>query len=431
MVRPLIQVFEYERLPVDENIFTRRHWENLGLYNDKRDCKFFELLPNAVRFKQFVGVIQVGNLTIEVLPKVDRMSSDKGVWQSVLLDMLRECRWMQVHAHQEASLRLKHNSILDAYLEIYLNCCERLLREGLVKKYRQQEGNLYALKGKLKFAGHISQNVIHQERFFTEHSIYDRDNIFNRILLKALRAIPRFTNSPLLKDKLGRLLLDFPDLPEMPVSAKIFQNLVYDRKTERYKSAMEIAAMLLLNYRPDVRGGRNHVLAILFDMNELWEEYVFRRAKATLLKEHPAWRIHRHRQKDFWKLPELSRKKVIKPDIVLSRQDGKEETFIIVDTKWKTPDSYVPGDSDLKQVFVYNEYWNARHGMLLYPQNEPGRGFTPFRGEYLGVKKSSCTVAKVDVLKFEQNTEGRHIPVLNRDFSEPVLEYLVNMENGE
>ncbi|MBK7341707.1 MAG: hypothetical protein IPJ06_00540 [Saprospiraceae bacterium] len=160
-----------------------------------------------------------------------------------------------------------------------------------------------------------------------------------------------------MKDKLGRLLLDFPDLPDMPVTLRTFQNLTYDRKTERYKSAIEIAAMLLLNYRPDVRGGRNHVLAILFDMNQLWEEYVYRRARATLAKAYPTWSIHRQRQKDFWHLPDQQRKKVIKPDIVLSRKEGQDEAVIIVDTKWKTPDSYLPSDADLKQVYVYNEYW--------------------------------------------------------------------------
>ncbi|MCB0520335.1 MAG: restriction endonuclease [Lewinellaceae bacterium] len=423
---PPVQVFEYDRLFVDDKVFTRKHWEDLGFYNSKNDSRFFDLLPNGVRFKQYVGVIQVGNLTIEVLPKVDRSELNEGQWQTVLLDMLRECRWMQVHAHQEASLRLKHNNILDAYLEMYLDACVRLLHEGLVKKYRQQEGNLYALKGKLKFAGHISRNVVHQERFYTEHSIYDRDNIFNRILLKALRAVPQFTNSPLLKDKLGRLLLDFPDLPDMAVTARTFQNLVYDRKTERYKSAIEIAAMLLLNYRPDVRGGRNHVLAILFDMNELWEEYFYRRARATLIKEYPAWSINRQRQKDFWQLPELGRTKIIKPDIVLSKKEGTQEAFIIIDTKWKTPDGNIPSDGDLKQVFVYNEYWGAMHGMLLYPQNESGQGFTGRKGKYVG--RTYCTVAKVDVLKVVQTSEGEKASVLNKDFAKPVLNYLINEE---
>ncbi|MCC6726739.1 MAG: restriction endonuclease [Saprospiraceae bacterium] len=406
--KPPIRVFEYDRLFVDDKVFTRKHWEDLGFYNSKNESCFFDLLPNGVRFKQYVGVVQVGDLTIEILPKVDRSDVSKDKWQAVLLDMLRECQWMQVHAHQEASLRLKHNSILDAYLDMYLAACERLLREGLVKKYRQQEGNLFALKGKLKFAGHINRNVVHQERFYTEHSIYDRDNIFNRILLKALRVIPKLANSPLLKDKLSRLLLEFPVLPDLSVNSKTFQNLVYDRKTERYKPALEIAAMLLLNYRPDVRGGRNHVLAILFDMNELWEEYFYRRLRRSL---PTGWTIQAQAREVFWERKDGSARKIIKPDIVLRTQ---ESHAVVIDTKWKLPDNNIPSDADLKQVFAYNEYWGAKWGILAYPKPEMGREPSWEEGLFLKGNTSECVVSKLSVL----NREGK----LNKEFTDAYVQ---------
>jgi 5-methylcytosine-specific restriction enzyme subunit McrC len=38
-----------------------------------------------------------------------------------------------------------------------------------------------------------------------------------------------------------------------------------------------------------------------------------------------------------------------------------------VDTKWKLPESNNPADSDLKQMFVYNEFWDSGSALLLYP----------------------------------------------------------------
>lgn len=414
MKRPknLIQRFEYTKLLIGQEGFREDHWKALTTYNEGHGNRFFTTLHNGVLFNQYVGVIQVDNLTIEILPKVDRSNLDEAGWQTVLLDMLQECRWMQVHAHQEASLRLKHNNILEAYLEIYLNACERLLHEGLVKKYRHLEGNLYALKGKLKFAGHINRNVVHQERFYTEHSIYDRNNIFNRILLKALRVVPKFTNSPLLKDKLGRLLLDFPDLPDMPVSAKTFQNLVYDRKTKRYESALKIAAMLLLNFRPDVRGGRNQLLAILFDMNELWEEYFYRRARASLHQLLPDWSIERHCRETFWEMTSRNIRKIIRPDVVIRTPDNEA---VVIDTKWKMPGNDVPSDADLKQVFVYNEYWGADWGILAYPKPETGQKPDWEEGIFLG-RTSNCVVSKLSVL----DENGR----LKKDFTTPFIQVI-------
>ncbi|MEY3249564.1 MAG: hypothetical protein RL742_1607, partial [Bacteroidota bacterium] len=364
---------------------------------------------NGVKFKEYVGVIQVGNLTIEILPKIDRQGADKADWQGVLLDMLKECHWMQVFAHEKASLRLKHNSILDAYLEIYLDACERLMHEGLVKKYRKEAKNLKVWKGKMNFTQNIRRNVVHEERFFTEHSVYDRDNIFNQILLKALRIIPGLTVSPSIRDKLSRLLLDFPELSDIKVQPATFQHLVFDRKTERYKEAIEIAAMLLLNYRPDIRGGHNHVLAILFDMNELWEEYFFRRLRAALPSD---WKIQQQARKVFWVLNETGQQKIIKPDIVLT---DPQRNNIIIDTKWKTPEGFVPSDEDLKQVFVYNDYWKAEYGFLVYPLNEAHANFYPAVGEYLREPGSHCIVAKINILKFG---------LLDRDFTMQLIKYI-------
>jgi 5-methylcytosine-specific restriction enzyme subunit McrC len=395
--RKLIRRFEHSRLLIGQEGFEQRHWQALAAYNDKREGLFFDLLGHGIKFKSYVGVIQVSDITIEILPKVDRSNLNEGEWQVILLDMLRECHWMRVHAREKASLRLRHNFILDAYLEIFLNICERLLHEGLVKKYRKEEGNVFALKGKLKFARHIRHNLVHEERFYTEHSRYDLNNIYNQILLKALKIIPRFTVSATIRDQLSRLLLDFPELPDMTVNVKTFQKLSYNRKTERYKEAMEIAAMLLLNYRPDIRGGNNNVLAILFDMNELWEEFVFRRLSHEL---DTAWRIQRQSRKVFWEMKGRGMRKILKPDIVIF---SPQEEITVIDTKWKIPDNDLPSDEDLRQIFAYNSYWYAALGILLYPEAENGNSISWTEGEYKH-RQSMCAISKMNLLQRDNSS---------------------------
>ncbi len=119
--------------------------------------------------------------------------------------------------------------------------------------------------------------------------------------------------------------------------------------------------MLLLNFQPDVSSGHNHVLAILFDMNELWEEYVFHQMKRHL---PPSCNIQAQAHKPFW-TAKNNQSKAIKPDIVITHSN----TTIIIDTKWKLPENNIPSDNDLKQMFVYNEYWKAATAILLYPHS--------------------------------------------------------------
>ena len=414
-----IQVFEYDFLGIGSQGFEIPHWEALGKYNDEHGGNFFRLTHNGVKFQQYVGVIQVGNITIEILPKIGKESvpgGSKDEWQQVLIDMLRECNWMKVYAHEKASLQFKFNSILEAYLELFIKECESLLRQGLIKKYRSENSNCNSLKGKLLFSQNINENLVHQERFYTRHQVFDRNNVFNQILFKALKIIPFISQSPLLKDRVYSLLLSFPDLEDLKVHDSTFQNLVFDRKTAPYREAIEIAAMLLLNYRPDVSTGYNHILAILFDMNDLWEEYIYRQIQRYSIE---GWRIKPQDEEFFWKQSNGNSTKSIKPDIVITAK-GKT---IIIDTKWKLPEDDIPSDNDLKQMFVYNEYWDGITAILLYPRSisSPKPAFYPgeflpipnlnsygrnVEGTYEAIKMHTCGVMKVSVLKEEDPLEG-------------------------
>ena len=88
---------------------------------------------DGIKFKSYVGVIQVGQLTLEVLPKSDRSKGteeDYGRWQKALLDMLRLCHKTSIDSTSETRLRKRHNSILDLYFEMYINEVDKLLEWG-------------------------------------------------------------------------------------------------------------------------------------------------------------------------------------------------------------------------------------------------------------------------------------------------------------
>ena len=422
-----IRVFEYEKLHVGGQ-FTEEHLDSLAKYNEEHGGAYFKLGYKSVQFQQYVGVIQVGDLTIEILPKIGKTApseKEKDKWQKILLDMLQQCNWMTVHANEKAPLQFKHNSILEAYLELFVRECEYLLQLGLIKKYRQTEGNKNALKGKLIFGKNIQYNIVHQERFYTRHQVYDKNNIYNQILYMALNTIPSITSNPLLNDRLYSLLFSFPELDNIQVTSSTFSNLNFDRKTSVYEEAISIAAMILLNYRPDIQNGRNNVLAILFDMNDLWEEYVYRQ---LLRFCNPLTRIKPQAQKKIWESEINSVSKRVKPDIVLETANKT----LIIDTKWKLPEDDIPSDADLKQMFMYNEYWDNANAILFYPKDSGETNF--YSGIFVAGgrvtqvednTRHKCGVLKASVLS---NDANENEPILDLEFGRKIFEKLEEIE---
>ncbi|MEI6950478.1 hypothetical protein V9K67_25065 [Paraflavisolibacter sp. H34] len=411
MPQPL-KVFEHEFLEIGTGDFQERHWKALGAFNQKNGDKFLTLYPDGVKFKQYVGVIQAGNLTIEVLPKADKPGNHKKQeekerikWHRALLQMLRECQLLKVEHPDLAQLQLQHHSTLEIYLSLFLEELQRLMHEGLIKKYRKEDGNQSALKGQLLFSKQLSRNLVHKERFYVRHTVYDKDHLVHQVLFQALKLVKRLSGSPLVKGRADRLLLDFPDVKEIKVTADTFSQVGVDQKTARYRQSLLIARMLLLNYQPDIAGGNDHVLALLFDMNRLWEEYVYRQ----LVRLHPSWDISRQDEIGFWQ-PAGGSIKSLRPDIVInSHSQGR----VVIDTKWKIIEDSCPADSDLQQMFAYAHYNDARLLILVYPSDrkECSRG-TYVKKQWINGLEShvSCILLKVPLRWDGEKLDGLDLP---------------------
>jgi 5-methylcytosine-specific restriction enzyme subunit McrC len=271
----ITQVFEYGQLRVGDDL-KQTEFERLVVCNDRHGGRYFQPGHQKIHFNHYVGVIQVGRKTIEILPKIDDASdNDKSTWHGVLIQMLRRCGFLNLDSLTESRLRIERGSLFDLYLESFLAESACLIHQGLTKKYRQCTANLGVLKGQLQFAENLRHNQVHREHFYTRHQTYDRDNIHNQVLKNAMRILSGVRFHPGIMGEAKRLLLEMDAVSDVPVNENTFKQLCFDRGTERYRRAILLAKLIILNYSPDIRGGRNDVLVILFDMNALFERYIF------------------------------------------------------------------------------------------------------------------------------------------------------------
>lgn len=364
-----IKVFEHQSIFIDKDNhgveFTTTQLQAFQkYYGNGTKVPYFTLINNGIKFNEYVGVIQIGNTVVEVLPKADKANDtkeSKTKWQEILIGILRAVGTFDVKSTSQASLKIKPNSILDLYFELFLKEVEYLLHSGLIKKYRKTEGNLNALKGNLKFNKHIQQNLVHQERFYVNHSVYDTQHLLHYILFKTINVIKTLNTSNALMSKVGSLLLNFPEMPDIKISEATFDKIVYNRKSEHYKQAINIAKMILLHYHPDLQGGRNHVIALMFDMNVLWEKFVY-----ISLRKHLTYnKIKFQSNKLFWQSNNRITSE-IKPDILIETDNKK----FIIDTKWKNLSGRKPSSEDLRQIYAYSKFYDTEKVALLYPSDK-------------------------------------------------------------
>src|SRR5690606_30142493 len=146
---------------------------------------------------------------------------------------------------------------------------------GLIKRYRSAQGQQKALRVQLEFSKHDSKDAGHKQPLYTQHTVSNQEHRIHQLLFEALLLIQKISSSPTLKNKIARVLLTFTEQQRMTVKEDHFSKLTLNRKSEPYKKALDIAKLLLLNYRPDLSGGNQNLIALMFDMNVLWEEYVY------------------------------------------------------------------------------------------------------------------------------------------------------------
>jgi 5-methylcytosine-specific restriction enzyme subunit McrC len=437
----IIDRYEHGRLMIGEEDFKQAHWDAFVKLNNLHQDKYFDVLPKGIKFKQFVGVIQVDGLLVQIHPKADKDDLD-GKWRFVLLDMLQACGRLKAQTVGNANLKKQHLNLLEVYFEYFLREVESLIHHGLVKKYSKETGNVKALKGKLEFAGNIRHNLVHKERFYTTHQVYDVNHKLHQVLALALSIVDQFSRGTNLADFSKRVRLAFPEVNNIQVNEQVLNAIKLDRKTAPYERALELAKLIILNYSPDINQGKQKMIALMFDMNELWEEYVLVQLRKTINNTPEfalKYQVKGQTRKYLWNY------NYIQPDIEITKKETNEETkeetkeTFIIDTKWKRP-GYSASVEDLRQIYTYARFWDAKKVMLLYPgnsvQNRNGLFLTDDYKSKVTPEKDGVLIEHTGMMSFvsvlqenqsiEENTDEKKKYKLNEFIAKEILELLSN-----
>lgn len=346
--------------------------------------RIFDIDSESIKARSYVGVMNVGGTNLEIHPKL--LSRD----DSNTVGILRNLMFMLSYTHQLdvedsgiANLSKDFGNFSEAYIAIFAERLSRFLaRSGTPKRYEDYSENLTAVRGKINFSRNAARNAIDRARIFCDYSEFSENNIISRAFKYVSVGLERLTGNFTTQRKLHRCVGLLESAETVFVEPALLDRATYGRRDPNFIALIQLTKMFLSHLRPQIgRTSTNSVFAILFDMNELFEQFVFEvlKQRASSLKIQVRAQSKKRlvtAERNFldggiWQQRSLFDTYT---DIeVTSLESGKR---IILDTKYKLIGDgahYGVGNADVYQILAYKQIHSCGSESpkigLLYPQH--------------------------------------------------------------
>ncbi len=367
------------------------------------DCGFdYIQKEKCIKFDKYTGIIQLQDGTyLEILPKADKntnLDDSRKIFENLISASHNLTKEYKYNKNTNIGTR-KDNRIIEIFISVFCKDILELLKKGIKKSYARKTENTGNYKGKLKFSEHIKRNITSKNRFFAEYSEFCPDIPENRILKSACLYLIKQTNIEENKTALRRLLIELKDVYPCISLDKDTQEKEISRLHEYYKRPLQYAEFFLRhdNFMPE--HGRTCLPALLFPLNEMFEDYI-----ENLIKDRAEYKMQYSRYNLIYGKKELFNTKM---DFVISKGNKR----LILDAKWKElnadDDKLNINQTDLYQLYNYSAIIRKNEAKdvsiaLLYPKTSK---FNKVIKEWTYFDGTQIYIIPVNVLNTEDNSE--------------------------
>lgn len=347
----------------------------------------FQITQSSIRAQQFIGTVCVGNKELQVLPKLLRKKDSQEQTQ-ILKNLLFILEYVnQIEGIDSGAQKLGENtgSFIEIYINIFAKRLVNLLLKNPPKTYVSQSENLNCVRGKIAFTEHIKRNFSDQSKTFCEYDEFTMNNLFNQTFKFVSSRLLHLTQVSETKKLLTRANGLLSDIDDTLISFDSIKNVEVPHRAKDLNTVFSLAKMFLRYLIADVYSGRTNSVAILFDMNELFESFVFhvlnRNLECLGLRKVHFQKgkrlVHGVREIGASDFDSKSLFNTFQ-DIVLDFDSGKR---LVIDTKYKLigdkRSHFGIANADVYQMLAYRELNSNESGAtiaLIYPENEVKMG---------------------------------------------------------
>jgi 5-methylcytosine-specific restriction enzyme subunit McrC len=370
--------------------------DQLERLNNSSGNTLFTLGRKTIKASQFVGLVRLGDTTLQILPKIAAKGDfDKPEYTPEYQDAVRSAMHnmlvmlsvacdLPLRAQDAAELHSEAGDWLEILTRLFALELHRQFKAGLPHAYVTIEDRLPVIRGSWLIGKQLAHHSYDRMSFDVSYDEFSPDTPLNRTFSLTVDTLWRLTQDPINR----RLLLDLRDWladckPSRETLYSDLSKVYFTRLNERFNPAFNLARLFWEQRLVQLSTGSLPSFSFVFDMNRLFQDFI-----AHFLKRH-----HKEILQGAWLdgniLLQAQGQKVhlaertfpgqnfgkpvfqLIPDILLLSPLGIP--YLIADTKYKRLDSKKAdggvAEGDMYQMLAYTRKWKCSDVLLLYPSS--------------------------------------------------------------
>ena len=340
---------------------------DLGKLHHYLECQHLDsalkVTPSGIETTSWVGVIKYKNTHFQILPKLICNNEDKENILKNLIYMLSYTKKLDIKTSNEARLSTAKNPFIEILIREYAKSLFECLKRLTPKKYVREENNLNYLKGKIKFTENVRHNSSNQAKFYCEYDEFSENNILNQLFLFVSTCLYNISNDSYNKKTLKFIMNYYADIKLVRFDRFKAEKIKLSRNQELFKKPFNLAKMFVEKTSVDLSKNKFENITLIWDMNKLFEEFVFEIMKKN--ESELGCKLTAQRGRKLL-VGDTSKKRNTFVDIMIEKINGEK---IVLDTKYKIftgTDDF--SNADVFQVSTYCLLHNADKAVLIYPR---------------------------------------------------------------
>ncbi len=303
---------------------------------------------------QYVGTVQLADLSIKIAPKIP---------VARLMELLCESShiitWSDAQTEYDTT-----EDLLSVVTDSWCQFVERVLNQGLQQGYKSIDDAMYGIRGRIRLADQMSRHAGLAVPVEVTYDEYTPDILENQLMAGACRILLRLSVTKKTRMRLHRIakaLVDVTPIEAQPSPPEPS----WSRLNQRYRP-VGFLSRLILSASSLEQGESTKTIgaSFLVDMNKVFEDVVGTGLKRIIERDYGGEVLLQHSQ-------QLDQAGLfsIRPDLVW-RYNGEYQ--VVVDFKYKLPESKQFSISDIYQALAYMTRYGLKKCLLVYAE-PPGR----------------------------------------------------------